>query len=346
MRLAGGFVTDLHARDLRGEDALGFWERCPPAGGQVGPGGRAPPGRADGDHRRHPRLSGRRRWAWKCCWRRWSAPMAETDRFLGLYQPISMIQRLMGRPASELGVRKIQSLGPANEESPRLLPGHPARPPHRLGARDVTNFSVPGGRKGPTRWGDASPVSRARRAPAGRPLPVGLVKGRSSGECRPRWNGGVAGPPPGAGSPVGPRRTGSGPGVAARRRCWKANGRRDAPPRSFPSAAPNVARPPHAESSARPYRCILGAGRPRWPNFRLWMLRTPDPRPGGHVDRRISAPGKPRSAPAISASLWPPCRRPRRRSPSGRPGSLRNPAVVPARGLRASVTKPPACCAG
>ena len=53
-----------------------------------------------------------------------SAPMTgvdgQVDRFLGLYQPIAMIQRLMGRPASELGVRKIQSLGPANEESPRL----------------------------------------------------------------------------------------------------------------------------------------------------------------------------------------------------------------------------------
>ena len=52
------------------------------------------------------------------------APMTgvggETDRFLGLYQPIAMVQRLMGRPAYELGLRKIQGLGPANEESPRL----------------------------------------------------------------------------------------------------------------------------------------------------------------------------------------------------------------------------------
>jgi hypothetical protein len=119
VRLAGGFVTDLHARDLRGEDALGFWALsqrlevksalevarrrgepmvitadihavgAPPVGMEVM---LAPLTGVDG----------------------------RTDRFLGLYQPIAMIQRLMGRPALELGVRNIQSLGPANEESPRL----------------------------------------------------------------------------------------------------------------------------------------------------------------------------------------------------------------------------------
>ncbi len=119
VRLAGGFVTDLHGRDLRGEDGLGFWALshrlevksalevarrrgepvvitadihavgAPPVGMEVL---LAPMVGADG----------------------------QTDRFLGLYQPIAMIQRLMGRPASELGVRKIQSLGSGNEESPRL----------------------------------------------------------------------------------------------------------------------------------------------------------------------------------------------------------------------------------
>ena len=44
----------------------------------------------------------------------------ETDRFLGLYQPIAMMARLMGRPAYELGVREIQPLGESNEDMPRL----------------------------------------------------------------------------------------------------------------------------------------------------------------------------------------------------------------------------------
>ncbi|HQR91120.1 MAG TPA: PAS domain-containing protein, partial [Caulobacter sp.] len=44
----------------------------------------------------------------------------ETDRFLGIYQPIAMMARLEGRPAYELGVRQIQSLGLADQDGPQL----------------------------------------------------------------------------------------------------------------------------------------------------------------------------------------------------------------------------------
>jgi hypothetical protein len=42
------------------------------------------------------------------------------DRFLGLYQPLGMVSRLMGRPAVELAVRELRGAGPANEVLPRL----------------------------------------------------------------------------------------------------------------------------------------------------------------------------------------------------------------------------------
>jgi hypothetical protein len=119
VRLAGGFVTDLHARDLRGEDALGFWalsHRLEVKSALEVARRRGEPTVITADIRAVGAPS--------VGMEVLLAPMVgvegRTDRFLGLYQPISMIQRLMGRPASELGVRKIQSLGPANEESPRL----------------------------------------------------------------------------------------------------------------------------------------------------------------------------------------------------------------------------------
>ena len=119
VRLAGGFVTDLHARDLRGEDALGFWalsHRLEVKSALEVARKRGEPTVITADIRAIGAPS--------VGMEVLLAPMVgadgQTDRFLGLYQPVAMIQRLMGRPASELGVRKIQSLGPANEESPRL----------------------------------------------------------------------------------------------------------------------------------------------------------------------------------------------------------------------------------
>src|SRR6478609_7770406 len=119
VRLAGGFVTDLHARDLRGEDALGFWalsQRLEVKSALEVARRRGEPVVITADIRSVGAPS--------VGMEVLLAPMVgadgQVDRFLGLYQPIAMIQRLMGRPASELGVRNIQSLGPANEESPRL----------------------------------------------------------------------------------------------------------------------------------------------------------------------------------------------------------------------------------
>lgn len=119
VRLAGGFVTDLHARDLRGEDALGFWalsHRLEVKSALEVARRRGEPTVITAD----VRAVGVPSVGMEVLLAPMTGATGEVDRFLGLYQPIAMIQRLMGRPVSELGVRKIQSLGPANEESPRL----------------------------------------------------------------------------------------------------------------------------------------------------------------------------------------------------------------------------------
>ena len=119
VRLVGGFVSDLHARDLRGEDALGLWalsHGLVVMSAVVVARRRAEPLVITADIR----AIGAPSVGMEVLLAPMSGANGETDRFLGLYQPIAMIQRLMGRPASELGVRRIQTLGPANEESPRL----------------------------------------------------------------------------------------------------------------------------------------------------------------------------------------------------------------------------------
>ncbi|CAN5487592.1 PAS domain-containing protein [soil metagenome] len=119
VRLAGGFVTDLHARDLRGEDALGFWalsHRLEIKSALEVARRRGEPMVVTADIR----AVGAPSVGMEVLFAPMTGIDGEVDRFLGLYQPIAMIQRLMGRPASELGVRDIRGLGPANAESPRL----------------------------------------------------------------------------------------------------------------------------------------------------------------------------------------------------------------------------------
>ena len=119
VRLAGGFVSDLHARDLRGEDALGLWalsHRLEIKSALEVARRRAEPMVVTADIR----AIGAPSVGMEVLFAPMTGTNGETDRFLGLYQPVAMIQRLMGRPASELVVRRIQTLGPANAESPRL----------------------------------------------------------------------------------------------------------------------------------------------------------------------------------------------------------------------------------
>lgn len=119
VRLAGGFVNELHARDLRGDDALGFWalsHRLEVKSALEVARRRGEPMVVTADIR----AVGAPSVGMEVLFAPMVGLSGEVDRFLGLYQPIATLQRLMGRPASELGVREIRSLGPSNVESPRL----------------------------------------------------------------------------------------------------------------------------------------------------------------------------------------------------------------------------------
>jgi hypothetical protein len=124
LRLAGGFVGDLHRRDLRGANALGLWSerdrlrlqqaleeiRLRPAPLVV-----ACEALTDG-----PGLSLEVTFA----------PLRSHDggpeRYIGLYQPLSLVSRLQGRAALELSARAFHRVGVAQ----------PAESPIRLAALD------------------------------------------------------------------------------------------------------------------------------------------------------------------------------------------------------------------
>ncbi len=118
-RLTGGFVADLHARDLRNEDLLSLWalsHRLELKSSLEIARRRRQPVVVTADIR----AQGVPSVGMEVLFAPLRGANGETDRFLGLYQPIAMIQRLEGRPAHELGVRQIQSLGLANQEGPQL----------------------------------------------------------------------------------------------------------------------------------------------------------------------------------------------------------------------------------
>lgn len=116
VRLSGGFVADLHGRELRGEQALPLWARPDrpliqsalelarrsPEPIVVSAEVRTRDGAAVPMEVMLAPLTGK---------------TGEADRYLGLYQPTAMIHQLDGRPVSELAVRSIAG---AIDETPRL----------------------------------------------------------------------------------------------------------------------------------------------------------------------------------------------------------------------------------
>ncbi len=118
VRLAGGFVTDLHQRDLRAQNGLSLvrerdrfalhtaletaWRRPEPVVATVEV---LTEGSSLGMEILFAPLAGAN---------------GSPDRFLGLYQPLGMVARLRGLPALPFAVRDIRGMGPANEETPRL----------------------------------------------------------------------------------------------------------------------------------------------------------------------------------------------------------------------------------
>lgn len=118
LRLVGGFVSELHQRDVRQQNALSLFAQADRMGLQA----------ALEMARRRPEPivaavdipADDASVAMEILF----APLGGTDggpdRFLGLYQPLSMVARLRGRPAGEFQVRIIRTAGPSGEEAPRL----------------------------------------------------------------------------------------------------------------------------------------------------------------------------------------------------------------------------------
>jgi hypothetical protein len=118
-RLAGGLVEDLHGGGLAAADPLKLWAPAYRTALQL----------AWEAVRRQPEplvidCEGRARGGLAANLEVTFAPMAgpggEIDRLIGLYQPLTPIAALTGRPIEALVVRAISSAGPAGVEFPRL----------------------------------------------------------------------------------------------------------------------------------------------------------------------------------------------------------------------------------
>ena len=111
-RLGGGLLEDLHGRDLRRSDFIPLWAGADRPGLQSAMENSLRRGQAiivetEGvtDDGRNARLE------------ILLAPMisntGQVDRFLGLYQPVSPLQRLYGRPLERLSVHQVLTLAPS-----------------------------------------------------------------------------------------------------------------------------------------------------------------------------------------------------------------------------------------
>jgi hypothetical protein len=118
-RLAGGFVAELHSRDLRGDNMLDLW---------------APLDRAGlAESLEHARAAGEPLVVTADIYATGVASVGmevtflplttadgEVSRYLGLYQPIAMVSRLMGQAAEQLSIRRADT-APAVRPALRLV---------------------------------------------------------------------------------------------------------------------------------------------------------------------------------------------------------------------------------
>ncbi len=104
-RLVGGFVSELHRRDLRGDNLLDLWAKDSHAELQTqleNARANAEPVVVTADIH----ATGVATVGMEVLFMPLTTAGGEVNRFLGLYQPIAMIQRLMGRQADQLSIRR------------------------------------------------------------------------------------------------------------------------------------------------------------------------------------------------------------------------------------------------
>jgi len=118
-RLSGGFVADLHGRELKGEQALPLWTRKDRARVQAAIElcrGAADPVVIN------TLVQGERMDAFpmEVLLAPLASPLGEADRYLGLYQPTKLIPRLEEGVLRELAVSMVLSTTSSLELEPRL----------------------------------------------------------------------------------------------------------------------------------------------------------------------------------------------------------------------------------
>ena len=118
VRLAGGFVAELHQRDLRQQNALTLFrerDRLDLKAALEAGRRRPEPVVATVDV-----LTDGPVLPMEILFAPLAAAPGSPERYLGLYQPLGMVARLRGLPARELALRDVVCLSPENVESPRL----------------------------------------------------------------------------------------------------------------------------------------------------------------------------------------------------------------------------------
>jgi hypothetical protein len=118
-RLSGGFVADLHGRELKGEQALPLWSRKDRA--RVQAAAELCRGNADpiviNAEVAGPDMEA---FPMEVLLAPLASPQGDADRFLGLYQPTALIQRLEEGVFRELTAGTVLSTSFSCELEPRL----------------------------------------------------------------------------------------------------------------------------------------------------------------------------------------------------------------------------------
>jgi hypothetical protein len=118
VRLAGGFIADLHGRELQREDFLRLWE----------PAARTPLQLALEAVRRHPEplvidaeaRVGELATRIEILVAPLRGPSGDIDRLIGLYQPLTPVSALMGGVVRGMRIRGIATTAANSENFPRL----------------------------------------------------------------------------------------------------------------------------------------------------------------------------------------------------------------------------------
>jgi hypothetical protein len=117
-RLSGGLITDLYGRDLRGSTFSALWSSYE-CGLAVGALGRARAGAAPVVITVDAEAASGERIGVEICLAPLTGPDGAANRTLGLFQPISMVGRLMGQRVKTLAWRGVVMAADAAAE-PRL----------------------------------------------------------------------------------------------------------------------------------------------------------------------------------------------------------------------------------